>query len=91
MEIKLLKEVKDENLKEWVRFLNEKWKTLARSFNHESCGRDCYSSLWVPYPFILAGGRFREYYYWDSYFIIEGLLLSEMYETSKGMIKNFFY
>jgi len=91
MEIKLLKEVKDENLKEWVQFLNIKWKTLARSFNNESCGRDCYSSLWVPYPFIVAGGRFREYYYWDSYFIIEGLLLSEMYETSKGMIKNFFY
>lgn len=33
--------------------------------------------------------RFREFYYWDSYWIIKGLLHSEMYETAKGMLSNF--
>ncbi|KAI4456200.1 trehalase [Holotrichia oblita] len=37
------------------------------------------------------GGRFREVYYWDTYWIINGLLISEMYETAKGMIDNFIY
>lgn len=35
------------------------------------------------------GGRFREFYYWDSYWIIKGLLLSEMRSTAKGMVSNF--
>jgi len=89
--IKILNSIEDENLKSWIKDLNNKWKNLARTFQHESCGKDCYSSLWVPNAFILAGGRFREYYYWDSYFILEGLLISEMFETAKGMIDNFFY
>lgn len=38
---------------------------------------------------IVPGGRFREFYYWDSYWIIRGLLHSEMYETAKGMLENF--
>lgn len=40
-------------------------------------------------PVIVPGGRFREFYYWDSYWIIRGLLYSEMYETAKGMLENF--
>lgn len=27
-------------------------------------------------------------YYWDSYWIIRGLLMSEMYDTARGMIEN---
>ncbi|KAF5287041.1 hypothetical protein FQA39_LY16155 [Lamprigera yunnana] len=49
-----------------------------------------YSILPVPNGFIVPGGRFREYYYWDSYWIIRSLLLSEMHETARGMIENFF-
>lgn len=37
----------------------------------------------------MSGGRFREFYYWDSYWIIKGLLLSEMRSTAMGMISNF--
>lgn len=40
-------------------------------------------------PFIIAGGRFLEFYYWDSYWIIRGLLICEMYQSAKGMIENF--
>lgn len=31
----------------------------------------------------------REFYYWDSYWTIEGLLLSGMDQTVKGMLENF--
>lgn len=30
-----------------------------------------------------------EFYYWDSYWTIEGLLLSEMSGTVRGMLENF--
>lgn len=48
-----------------------------------------YSIIHVPNPVIVPGGRFREFYYWDSYWIIRGLLYSEMYTTAKGMMENF--
>ncbi|PIO63778.1 putative alpha,alpha-trehalase, partial [Teladorsagia circumcincta] len=31
---------------------------------------------------------FREIYYWDSFFIIKGLIASGMYRTVRGMIEN---
>jgi alpha,alpha-trehalase len=43
----------------------------------------------VPNPFVIAGGRFKEFYYWDSYWIIRGLLVCEMFQTARGMIENF--
>lgn len=45
-----------------------------------------YSIIHVPNPVIVPGGRFREFYYWDSYWIVKGLLLSEMYGTVKGKL-----
>lgn len=39
---------------------------------------------------IVPGGRFLEFYYWDSFWIVRGLLHSEMYDTVKGMLRNFF-
>ncbi|KAG9482547.1 hypothetical protein GDO78_011297, partial [Eleutherodactylus coqui] len=50
-----------------------------------------HSQIYVPHPVIVPGGRFREFYYWDSYWVINGLLLSEMYDTARGMIENFLY
>lgn len=38
-----------------------------------------------------AGGRFREMYYWDSYWIVRGLLLSDMYDTARGIVENMLY
>ena len=42
-----------------------------------------HSLLILPYPAVVAGDRFREMYYWDSYFVIQGLLVSGMKETAK--------
>lgn len=43
----------------------------------------------LPKPYVVPGGRFREIYYWDSYFTIEGLLASDRADLAKNMIDNF--
>ncbi|CAI2347217.1 unnamed protein product [Caenorhabditis sp. 36 PRJEB53466] len=50
-----------------------------------------FSILYVPHQFILPGGRFREFYYWDAYWIIKGLIGSQLYSTARNMIRNFAY
>ena len=42
---------------------------------------ELYSLVYVPNPFIIPGGRFRESYYWDSYWVVQGLLLCQMNQT----------
>lgn len=66
------------------------WPKLARKIKPEvAFNSEQYSMIFVPNGIIIPGGRFREFYYWDSYWIIKGLLLSEMKETARGMIDNF--
>ena len=36
-----------------------------------------------------SGGRFREQYYWDSFWIVEGLLESELYNIANATLQNF--
>jgi alpha,alpha-trehalase len=43
----------------------------------------------VPNQFIIPGGRFREFYYWDAYWIIKGLIVSGMTDSVRLMIENF--
>ncbi|XP_045610999.2 trehalase [Procambarus clarkii] len=79
-------------LRNWALEVNKKWKLLGKKLSRDvHYNNNLYSQIYVPYPFIVPGGRFAELYYWDSYWIIEGLLLSEMYATAEGMIKNFIY
>ena len=35
------------------------------------------------------GGRYREQYYWDSFWIVEGLLESELYDIVNATLRNF--
>lgn len=84
--------VKDPLLREWGHRLNELWKLLGRKMKEDvQKHEELYSIIWVPYPVIVPGGRFREFYYWDSYWIIKGLMLSEMHNTAKGMLENMLY
>ena len=48
-----------------------------------------HSLLVLPNPAVIAGDRFREVYYWDSFFIIQGLLVSGMKTTA--MVCNVVY
>ncbi|MEL7117972.1 MAG: alpha,alpha-trehalase TreF [Bacteroidota bacterium] len=45
----------------------------------------------LPYEYIVPGGRFREVYYWDSYFTMLGLMESEEYELVENILDNFAY
>ena len=37
---------------------------------------------------VVPGGRFREFYYWDSYWIVRGLLLCNMTATARLVVEN---
>nr|AOT82130.1 membrane-bound trehalase 2 [Harmonia axyridis] len=89
---KFTEKIKDPQLQGFALELNKIWKKLGRKMKEEvKEHKDLYSIIWVPNPVIVPGGRFREFYYWDSYWIILGLLLSEMVATTKGMLENFLY
>lgn len=88
----ILDKIKDEKFKKFAKDLVNIWPTLARKMRDEvSLNPDRNSLVYVPNGFIIPGGRFKEIYYWDSYWIIEGLILSGMTETAKGMIENFLH
>jgi alpha,alpha-trehalase len=42
-------------------------------------------------PYVVPGGRFNELYYWDSYFIVLGLLQDGRTDLARGMTDNFLY
>ncbi|XP_065426394.1 trehalase isoform X3 [Chrysemys picta bellii] len=88
----ILAKISDQKLQAWASDLNAKWKSLGRKIKDDVRTRPMfYSQIYVPHPLMVPGGRFIEFYYWDSYWVIEGLLLSEMATTAKGMIQNFLY
>jgi alpha,alpha-trehalase len=71
-----------------VTHVNELWTALERI----PSGKTANSSLLdLPYPYIVPGGRFREIYYWDSYFTMLGLHVSGKNETIENMVRNFAY
>ena len=47
------------------------------------------SLLALPFSYIVPGGRFREIYYWDSYFTMLGLREEGEIDLIESMVKNF--
>lgn len=47
--------------------------------------------LYLPYPYVVPGGRFNEMYGWDSYFILLGLVHDDELALAKNMTDNFIY
>jgi alpha,alpha-trehalase len=66
--------------------LNDLWEELKRT-PAESGG----TLIPLPHEYIVPGGRFREVYYWDSYFTMLGLLVSKKKSLVENMIDNFAY
>jgi len=66
--------------------INALWPVLTRPPD----SADARSSL-IPLPnfYVVPGGRFREVYYWDSYFTMLGLLQSGRTDLVKSMLDNF--
>lgn len=63
------------------------WKYLERSANEKT--NENSSLIPLPFPYIIPGGRFREIYYWDSYFTIQGLLVCGKIRLAENMLDNF--
>ncbi|CAH1108704.1 unnamed protein product [Psylliodes chrysocephalus] len=88
-EPKIIKEIADPVVRHFAQHIIDIWPTLTRKVSYHVLDHpDTHSLIPVEHPFIIPGGRFKEYYYWDSYWILKGLLLSDMYETSKGLVQN---
>jgi alpha,alpha-trehalase len=55
------------------------------TYMHQPCGPARCTYNGVSY---LAGDRFRECYYWDSYWVVRGLLASGMRATARHIVLN---
>lgn len=77
-------EKKNGSKKDIKTHLNNLWNDLTRQPSKS------YSTLInLPQQYIVPGGRFREIYYWDSYFTMLGLQVSGRYDLIESMVKNF--
>ncbi|PHH69441.1 hypothetical protein CDD80_6737 [Ophiocordyceps camponoti-rufipedis] len=85
-----LSRVTDGVVREFVEKVIAIWPELTRVVNNKSEAAED-SLVPVSRPFVVAGGRFRESYYWDSYWILEGLLRTRGAFTAiaRDMIDNF--
>jgi len=67
--------------------INHLWPVLTRKPDI----RQQSSLIPMPHPYVVPGGRFREIYYWDTYFTILGLWQSQKTNLIKNMVDNFAY
>jgi alpha,alpha-trehalase len=73
----------NQSLREHIEWL---WPALTRT----TTSAPAYSSLIpLPRPYVVPGGRFREVYYWDSYFTMLGLAESGLDDLVLDMLDNF--
>lgn len=68
--------------------INRLWPRLTRPADVPVAGS---SRVPLPHPYVVPGGRFREIFYWDSYFTMLGLKESGKVELMQGMLDNFAY
>src|SRR5688572_13940554 len=61
------------------------WPLLTRMPDHA----DGSSLIPLPQSYVVPGGRFREVYYWDSYFTMLGLIESGRTYLVRAMLDNF--
>jgi alpha,alpha-trehalase len=62
------------------------WPVLTRGPDTAVHGS---SLLPLPHRYVVPGGRFREIYYWDSYFTMLGLEASDRHDLTLAMLDNF--
>ncbi|KAL8150297.1 hypothetical protein V2J09_020105 [Rumex salicifolius] len=81
--------VENVEVREWALQVHSLWKMLSRQVcNGVWQNPELYTLIPLPKPGIIPGSRFREVYYWDSYWVIRGLLASKMHETAKSIVTN---
>ena len=65
------------------------WPVLTRRAGADE--GDAGSLLVLPNDYVVPGGRFREVYYWDSYFTVLGLRAAGRGALVRDMVENFAY
>jgi alpha,alpha-trehalase len=63
------------------------WPKLIRPADTLSANHSTLIPL--PHLYVVPGGRFREIYYWDSYFTMQGLVHGKQSKTARAMVENF--
>ncbi|PSN69524.1 trehalose [Corynespora cassiicola Philippines] len=87
-----LDNVNSSTLVDFTRQVIEIWPDLTRRYiGAGNCSGCVNSFIPINRTFVVAGGRFREPYYWDSYWIIEGLLRTKgsFTQIAENIIENF--
>jgi len=75
----------NQTLREHIDWL---WPALTRT---TTSAPDNSSLIPMPKPYVVPGGRFREGYYWDTYFTMLGLQESGHEDLVDNMLDNFAY
>ncbi|WP_039566026.1 trehalase family glycosidase, partial [Ralstonia solanacearum] len=68
--------------------INWLWPALTRT---TTTAPDNSSLIPLPKPYVVPGGRFREGYYWDTYFTMLGLQAAGRDDLVDNMLDNFAY
>ena len=77
-------------LRDTIETMEEHIRTLWPVLTRQADSADARSSLIpLPNPYVVPGGRFREVYYWDSYFTMLGLARSGRVDLVRNMLDNF--
>ncbi|XP_052876846.1 trehalase-like isoform X2 [Gossypium arboreum] len=84
-----LPKVENPEVRAWALEVHGLWKKLSRAVSSSVHDHpELHTLLPLPVPGMIPGSRFREVYYWDSYWVIRGLLASKMHETAKAIVTN---
>ncbi|WP_334656892.1 alpha,alpha-trehalase TreF [Sphingomonas panaciterrae] len=78
--------VNDRGATDLRRHIRNLWPVLVRQPDAAVAGS---SLLPMPQPYVVPGGRFREMYYWDSYFTMLGLAVDGQQPLVESMLANF--
>ncbi len=65
--------------------LKKLWPVLTRKPQNKTND----SLIPLPHDYVVPGGRFREIYYWDSFFTMLGLQVSNRVDLIENMVDNF--
>jgi len=87
---KFAKNITDVKLRDWALDVHSLWNLLGRQMDPDVALHPRQHTL-LPLRsphMIVPGGRFCEFYYWDTYWIIRGLLVSGMVDTARMVVDN---